>query len=57
MLFGIFFIVRSIVSLRNFLLAFLGLTACEGALGLSLLVSLVRTHGRDKFNSLNLLQC
>jgi NADH-ubiquinone oxidoreductase chain 4L len=35
----------------------LTLTACEGALGLSLLVSLVRTHGGDNFNSLNALQC
>lgn len=57
MIFGLFFWLRSVVSFRNFSLIFLTLTACEGALGLSLLVSLVRTHGGDSFNSLNALQC
>lgn len=57
MIFGVLFWVRSMVSFRNFVLIFLTLTACEGALGLSLLVSLVRTHGGDNFNSLNALQC
>lgn len=36
---------------------FLTLVACEGALGLSLLVSIVRTHGNDCFNTFNTLQC
>nr|ALQ78671.1 NADH dehydrogenase subunit 4L [Daphnia pulex]QVT15609.1 NADH dehydrogenase subunit 4L [Daphnia mitsukuri] len=57
MIFGIFFWLSSVVSFSNFSLIFLTLTACEGALGLSLLVSLVRTHGGDSFNSLNALQC
>jgi len=52
-----YFISSSFISIRNFTLLFLTLTACEGALGLSLLVSLVRTHGGDHFNSLNFLQC
>ncbi len=56
-IFGLFFWFRSIINLSNFVLIFLTLTACEGALGLSLLVSLVRTHGGDRFNSLNALQC
>nr|AYR05198.1 NADH dehydrogenase subunit 4L [Coleoptera sp. ACP-2013] len=34
---------------------FLSFTVCEGVLGLSILVSLVRTHGNDYFKSLNLL--
>nr|YP_009498558.1 NADH dehydrogenase subunit 4L [Parapenaeopsis hungerfordi]AWK60873.1 NADH dehydrogenase subunit 4L [Parapenaeopsis hungerfordi] len=40
-----------------FLLFFLTLAACEGALGLALLVSVVRTHGNDCFSSFNVLQC
>lgn len=36
---------------------FLTLVACEGALGLSLLVSIVRTHGNDCFTAFNSLQC
>nr|YP_010882189.1 NADH dehydrogenase subunit 4L [Pulchriphyllium bioculatum]WID87103.1 NADH dehydrogenase subunit 4L [Pulchriphyllium bioculatum] len=30
---------------------------CEGILGLSLLVSLIRSYGNDFFSSINLLQC
>nr|YP_001083072.1 NADH dehydrogenase subunit 4L [Epiperipatus biolleyi]ABF93290.1 NADH dehydrogenase subunit 4L [Epiperipatus biolleyi] len=33
-------------------LIFLTLTACEASLGLSLLVSLIRSHGNDMFGSL-----
>jgi len=40
-----------------FVLFFISLAACEGALGLALLVSVVRTHGRDKFRRFNFLQC
>nr|QFQ01297.1 NADH dehydrogenase subunit 4L [Plesionika sindoi] len=40
-----------------FLLFFLTLAACEGALGLALLVSIVRSHGNDNFSSLSVLQC
>nr|YP_009512551.1 NADH dehydrogenase subunit 4L [Sicyonia japonica]AXJ93105.1 NADH dehydrogenase subunit 4L [Sicyonia parajaponica] len=40
-----------------FLLFFLTLAACEGALGLALLVSVVRTHGNDRFGSFSVLQC
>uniref|UniRef100_UPI003000FC07 NADH dehydrogenase subunit 4L n=1 Tax=Pseudempusa pinnapavonis TaxID=1661850 RepID=UPI003000FC07 len=36
---------------------FLSFAVCEGALGLSILVSMIRTHGNDYFNSLGLLQC
>lgn len=42
---------------RYFLLLFLALAACEGALGLALLVSVVRRHGRDNFRGLNILRC
>nr|ASY98076.1 NADH dehydrogenase subunit 4L [Brunneria borealis] len=36
---------------------FLSFAVCEGALGLSILVSMIRTYGNDYFNSFNLLQC
>ena len=42
---------------RYFLLLFLTLAACEGALGLALLVSVVRSHGRDSFRRLSILTC
>lgn len=45
------------ISLQSFLLVFLTLAACEGALGLSLLVGIVRSYGGDQFNSFNFLQC
>nr|YP_010363744.1 NADH dehydrogenase subunit 4L [Clinterocera nigra]UNZ13011.1 NADH dehydrogenase subunit 4L [Clinterocera nigra]UNZ13024.1 NADH dehydrogenase subunit 4L [Clinterocera nigra]UNZ13037.1 NADH dehydrogenase subunit 4L [Clinterocera nigra] len=34
---------------------FLSMSVCEGALGLSILVSLVRTHGNDYFQTFNVL--
>nr|AFQ62230.1 NADH dehydrogenase subunit 4L [Glaphyrus comosus] len=34
---------------------FLTMSVCEGALGLAILVSMVRTHGNDYFQSFNLL--
>nr|AYG93191.1 NADH dehydrogenase subunit 4L [Triops sp. EPP1] len=40
-----------------FILFFLVVVVCEAALGLSILVSIVRTHGTDYFNSFNILQC
>nr|ARH53931.1 NADH dehydrogenase subunit 4L [Lymexylon navale] len=38
-----------------FSLVFLTFTVCEGALGLSILVCLIRTHGNDYFQSFNIL--
>nr|AYW52307.1 NADH dehydrogenase subunit 4L [Agrilinae sp. 1 ACP-2013] len=38
-----------------FLMIFLTFTVCEGALGLSILVSLIRSHGNDYFQSFNVL--
>nr|UDF83739.1 NADH dehydrogenase subunit 4L [Mythicomyia sp.] len=40
-----------------FSVVFLTFSVCEGALGLSLLVSLVRSHGNDYFQSFTILQC
>uniref|UniRef100_A0AAU6QG89 NADH-ubiquinone oxidoreductase chain 4L n=1 Tax=Nepsalus decorosus TaxID=2950595 RepID=A0AAU6QG89_9NEOP len=38
-----------------FSMIFLTFSVCEGSLGLSVLVSMVRTHGNDYFQSLNIL--
>lgn len=40
-----------------FVLFFLTLAACEGALGLGLLIRIVRTHGNDNFRRFNTLSC
>nr|YP_010527060.1 NADH dehydrogenase subunit 4L [Callambulyx tatarinovii]UXR12397.1 NADH dehydrogenase subunit 4L [Callambulyx tatarinovii] len=37
------------------LMVFLVFSVCEGSLGLSILVSMIRTHGNDYFQSFNLL--
>lgn len=38
-----------------FSIVFLTFSVCEGALGLSILVSIIRTHGNDYFQSFSLL--
>nr|AND96135.1 NADH deshydrogenase subunit 4L [Onthophagus cuniculus] len=38
-----------------FSMVFLTMSVCEGALGLGILVSLVRTHGNDYFSTFNIL--
>nr|YP_009164776.1 NADH dehydrogenase subunit 4L [Nevromus exterior]AKA94254.1 NADH dehydrogenase subunit 4L [Nevromus exterior] len=40
-----------------FSMFYLTFSVCEGALGLGILVSLIRTHGNDYFNSFNVMQC
>nr|YP_009741706.1 NADH dehydrogenase subunit 4L [Thaumatosmylus hainanus]QID76385.1 NADH dehydrogenase subunit 4L [Thaumatosmylus hainanus] len=40
-----------------FTMIFLTFSVCEGALGLSILVSMIRTHGNDYFQSFSILQC
>nr|YP_009233459.1 NADH dehydrogenase subunit 4L [Engaewa subcoerulea]AMB27352.1 NADH dehydrogenase subunit 4L [Engaewa subcoerulea] len=40
-----------------FVMFFLVVVACEGALGLSLLVSVVFSHGNDYFSSFGSLEC
>nr|YP_003587443.1 NADH dehydrogenase subunit 4L [Papilio maraho]ACN91370.1 NADH dehydrogenase subunit 4L [Papilio maraho] len=37
------------------LMVFLLFSVCEGALGLSILVSMIRTHGNDYFQSFSML--
>nr|QIK50399.1 NADH dehydrogenase subunit 4L [Chorosoma macilentum]UPL65620.1 NADH dehydrogenase subunit 4L [Chorosoma sp.] len=38
-----------------FILVFLTFTVCEGALGLGILVNMVRSHGNDLLSSLSVL--
>nr|YP_010557136.1 NADH dehydrogenase subunit 4L [Ceriodaphnia cornuta]UYS92824.1 NADH dehydrogenase subunit 4L [Ceriodaphnia cornuta] len=52
-----YFLTSCFTSTFTLMLLFLVLTACEGALGLALLVSIVRSYGGDQFNSFNSLQC
>lgn len=52
------FIYLSHINYESFFrILFLTFSVCEGALGLSILVSLIRTHGNDYFQSFSILQC
>nr|YP_002929357.1 NADH dehydrogenase subunit 4L [Chrysochroa fulgidissima]ACF04028.1 NADH dehydrogenase subunit 4L [Chrysochroa fulgidissima] len=56
---SLYFLIIIFLSLFDFefffSMLFLTMSVCEGALGLSVLVSVIRTHGGDYFNSLNCL--
>nr|YP_010398706.1 NADH dehydrogenase subunit 4L [Hylemya nigrimana]UQK95125.1 NADH dehydrogenase subunit 4L [Hylemya nigrimana] len=57
-LFLLLFIYLNLLNYENFFsMMFLTFSVCEGALGLSILVSMIRTHGNDYFQSFNILQC
>lgn len=57
-LFLLLFIYLNILNYENFFrMIFLTFSVCEGALGLSILVSIIRTHGNDYFQRFNILQC
>nr|UPX88326.1 NADH dehydrogenase subunit 4L [Coenosia pumila] len=57
-LFFMLFIYLNMLNYETFfMLMFLVFSVCEGALGLSILVSMIRTHGNDYFQSFNILQC
>nr|QNE85605.1 NADH dehydrogenase subunit 4L [Empis caudatula] len=57
-LFFFLFIYLSFLSYENyFSMMFLIFSVCEGALGLSILVSMIRSHGNDYFQSFSVLQC
>jgi NADH-ubiquinone oxidoreductase chain 4L len=55
----IFFLILVIISFIEYdiyiLIVFLVFSVCEGVLGLSILVSIIRTHGNDYFQRFNLL--
>lgn len=55
-IFFLFLIFLSFVEYDIYILiVFLVFSVCEGALGLSILVSIIRTHGNDYFQRFNLL--
>jgi len=58
---ALFFILFFYLNLNNFELYFsmyfLTFSVCEGVLGLSILVSMIRTHGNDYFLNFSILQC
>ena len=57
-LFLLLFIYLNILNFEFFFrIIFLTFSVCEGALGLSILVRIIRTHGNDYFQSFNILQC
>jgi len=53
----LFFILDVLNFELYFTMLFLTFRVCEGALGVSILVSIIRTHGNDYFNSFSILQC
>nr|YP_010713114.1 NADH dehydrogenase subunit 4L [Oscinella pusilla]WDA93980.1 NADH dehydrogenase subunit 4L [Oscinella pusilla] len=56
MLFFLLFIYLHMMNYESyFSMMFLTFSVCEGALGLSILVSLIRTHGNDNFQSFSVL--
>nr|UNY33507.1 NADH dehydrogenase subunit 4L [Lepidurus apus apus] len=61
MMLGQFFLMINMFALLGyefyFVLVYLVLMVCEAALGLAILVSIVRSHGSDYFNSFTVLQC
>nr|QTF74368.1 NADH dehydrogenase subunit 4L [Sarcophila latifrons] len=55
-LFLLLFIYLNLLNYEMFFsMMFLTFSVCEGALGLSILVSMIRTHGNDNFQSFNIL--
>lgn len=57
-IFLLLFIYLGIIRHESFFsIMFLTFSVCEGALGISILVSIIRTHGNDYFQSFNVLQC
>nr|UOU85093.1 NADH dehydrogenase subunit 4L [Simulium erythrocephalum] len=57
-LFLFLFEVLNFLNYENFFsMMFLTFSVCEGALGLSVLVSMIRTHGNDYFQTFSILQC
>nr|AUJ22863.1 NADH dehydrogenase subunit 4L [Ellychnia corrusca] len=53
--FGVFLILSFFMYEYNFMMIFLVMSVCEGALGLSILVSMIRGYGNDYFHSFNVL--
>nr|YP_009350230.1 NADH dehydrogenase subunit 4L [Odontotermes hainanensis]AQP26596.1 NADH dehydrogenase subunit 4L [Odontotermes hainanensis] len=55
--FSVYFYLCGLSYSLFFVVYFLVFSVCEGSLGLSILVSMVRSHGNDYFQSYSVLQC
>nr|YP_009695435.1 NADH dehydrogenase subunit 4L [Diaphanes pectinealis]QEJ81665.1 NADH dehydrogenase subunit 4L [Diaphanes pectinealis] len=53
--YGIYFVLCMYSHEYNFIMVFLSMSVCEGVLGLSILVSMIRSFGNDYFHSFNIL--
>nr|YP_009433292.1 NADH dehydrogenase subunit 4L [Cnizocoris sinensis]AGO28061.1 NADH dehydrogenase subunit 4L [Cnizocoris sinensis] len=53
--FMFFYFLFNYEMMTYFILVFLTFTVCEGALGLGVLVSLIRSHGNDYVSSLSFM--
>nr|WKU84114.1 NADH dehydrogenase subunit 4L [Rhinoprosopa nasuta] len=57
-LFYLLFIYLNMLNFESyFCMIFMTFMVCEGVLGLSILVSMIRMYGNDYFQSFNILQC
>lgn len=57
-LYGVILLCLNIIGYEYYYrIVFLTFRVCEGSLGLSIMVSLIRTHGNDYFQAFNILQC
>nr|YP_010895271.1 NADH dehydrogenase subunit 4L [Sterphus plagiatus]WJW73836.1 NADH dehydrogenase subunit 4L [Sterphus plagiatus] len=57
-LFYLLFIYLNMLNYESyFSMVFMTFSVCEGVLGLSILVSMIRSYGNDYFQSFNILQC
>nr|AWV83961.1 NADH dehydrogenase subunit 4L [Tettigades lacertosa] len=50
-------IVVNLISDSYMMLMFLTFSVCEGVVGLSILVMMIRSHGNDHLSSMNLSMC
>nr|ALO70285.1 NADH deshydrogenase subunit 4L [Aloconota currax] len=53
--FNMFIYVSNFSFESYFCMVFLTMSVCEGALGLAILVSIIRTHGNDYFQTFSIL--
>nr|YP_010701661.1 NADH dehydrogenase subunit 4L [Sphaerophoria philanthus]UEK75606.1 NADH dehydrogenase subunit 4L [Epistrophe lamellata]WCJ53222.1 NADH dehydrogenase subunit 4L [Sphaerophoria philanthus] len=57
-LFYLLFVYLNMLNFESyFSMVFMTFSVCEGVLGLSILVSMIRMYGNDYFQSFNILQC
>nr|YP_009051402.1 NADH dehydrogenase subunit 4L [Tetrastemma olgarum]AIH00390.1 NADH dehydrogenase subunit 4L [Tetrastemma olgarum] len=60
MILGLFLLVLSVYSFKNegfLVFVLLTFAACEAAVGLGLLISLIRSHGSDFFRLISVYEC